>query len=164
MINQHRFIFAGLLLVGLLLSSCTSPTPNTALLESDADEARRTRIESDGAPAAIGPYSQAILVGDLLFCAGQIGLDPETGQMVDGGIEAETRRVMDNLSAVLEEAGYSMADVVQSQVFMADLEEYGVMNEIYASYFADSPPARAAVQVARLPRDARIEIMMTAAK
>ncbi len=124
----------------------------------------RQVIATEGAPAAIGPYSQAVRVGPTLYLAGQIGLDPATGQLVEGGIEAETRRTMDNLGAVLEAAGYSFGDVVQAQVFLADLADYGAMNEVYASYFGESAPARAAVQVARLPRDARVEIMMTAAK
>ncbi len=144
----------------LLLAGCAAaeaPKPQAA-------EAVRAVIATDGAPAAIGPYSQAIRVGDLLFLAGQIGLDPATGQLVEGGIEAETRRALDNLKAVLEAAGFSMADVAQTQVFLADLGDYGVMNEIYGSYFGEAPPARAAVQVARLPRDARVEIMMTAAR
>ena len=124
----------------------------------------RAVIETDGAPAAIGPYSQGVRVGSTLYLAGQIGLDPSTGELVSGGIEAETRRAMQNLEAVLVAAGYSFGDVVQAQVFLADLAEYGQMNEIYASYFGEAAPARAAVQVARLPRDARVEIMMTAAK
>jgi 2-iminobutanoate/2-iminopropanoate deaminase len=121
-------------------------------------------IATDGAPEAIGPYSQGVQVGHTLYLAGQIGLDPATGELVDGGIEAETRRAMDNLQAVLEAAGFSMADVVEAQVFLADLEEYGAMNEVYSSYFGSAAPARAAMQVARLPRDARVEIKLTAVR
>jgi 2-iminobutanoate/2-iminopropanoate deaminase len=124
----------------------------------------RTVIHTPHAPAAIGPYSQAIQVGNLLFTAGQVGLDPATGQLVEGGIEAQTRRVMENLKAVLEAAGFSMTDVVQTQVFLADFDDFAAMNTVYGSYFPDNPPARATVQVSRLPREARVEIMVTAAK
>ncbi len=144
----------------LLLAGCVAAEAP----EPQAAEAVRAVIATDGAPAAIGPYSQAIRVGDLLFLAGQIGLDPATGQLVEGGIEAETRRCLESIQAILEHRGFSLADVVQAQVFLADLGDYGVMNEIYGSYFGEAPPARAAVQVARLPRDARVEIMMTAAR
>ncbi|UCF67794.1 MAG: RidA family protein [Acidobacteriota bacterium] len=133
--------------------------------ESAASHAPPRRIiATDEAPAAIGPYSQAVLVGDTLYCAGQIGIDPATGQIVGGGIEAETRQALANLRAVLTSAGFSPADVVQAQVFLADLGDYAAMNAIYAELFADDPPARAAVEVARLPRDARVEIMLVAVK
>ncbi|MFQ5571120.1 MAG: RidA family protein [Rhodothermales bacterium] len=146
-------------LLALLAAGCAAPDAP----EPQAD-AGRTVIATDAAPAAIGPYSQAVRVGNLLFCAGQIGMDPATGALVEGGIEAETRQAMDNLKAVLEAAGFSMADVVQAQVFLADLNDFGAMNDVYGTYFGEAPPARAAVQVARVPRDARVEIMMTAAK
>lgn len=136
------------------LVACETPVP----------EATRTVISTEAAPPAVGPYSQAIRVGNMLFLAGQIGLDPESRKIVEGGIEAETRQAMSNLDAVLGAAGFSMADVVQAQVFLADLNDYAVMNEVYGSYFATMPPGRAAVQVARLPLDARVEIMMTAVK
>jgi 2-iminobutanoate/2-iminopropanoate deaminase len=124
----------------------------------------RRVIETDRAPAAIGPYSQAIQVGPTLYLAGQIALDPASGEMVEGGIEAETRQVMENLGAVLDAAGFAFGDVVQSQVFLADLEEFGAMNEVYGGYFGEAPPVRATVQAARLPRDARVEIMLTAVR
>ncbi len=114
------------------------------------------------APEAIGPYSQAIRAGNTVYLSGQIALDPETGEMIEGGIEAETRQVMENLRAVLEAAGADFGHVVQTQVFLADLEDFGVMNEIYAGYLSEPTPARATIQAARLPRDARVEIMMTA--
>lgn len=129
----------------------------------DAPDAPRV-IETDRAPPAIGPYSQGILVGNTLYLAGQLGMDPETGELVEGGIVPETRRALDNLGAVLEAAGFGFEDVVQSQVFLADLEEFGAMNEVYAGYFGDAPPARATVEAARLPRDARVEIMLTAVR
>ena len=119
-------------------------------------------ITTGSAPAAIGPYSQAVRVGDRLYCAGQIGIDPATGEMVSGGIEAETRQVLRNIGAVLDAAGFRTIDVVQAQVFLVDLDDYATVNSIYAELFGASPPARAAVQVARLPKDARIEIMVTA--
>ena len=124
----------------------------------------REVIATDNAPAAIGPYSQAIRYGDMLFLAGQIGIDPSTGKLVEGGVGAETARALDNLGAVLDAAGFSFANVVQAQVFLADLNDYSAMNSVYAEYFTDGPPARAAVQVARVPRDARVEIMLTAAR
>lgn len=124
----------------------------------------REVVATDAAPAAIGPYSQAVRVGERLYLSGQIALDPETGTMVEGGVEAETRRCLENAKAVLEAAGFTLRDVVQAQVFLADLADYGAMNAVYASYFAEDPPARAAVQVARLPRDARVEIVLTAVK
>ena len=121
-------------------------------------------IATGDAPAAIGPYSQAIRLGNTLYCAGQIGIDPATGQLVQGGIQAETRQALKNLHAVLRAAGFTPADVVQAQVFLADLDDYAAMNAAYAELFTDSPPARAAVQVARIPRDAKVEIMLTAVK
>ena len=122
----------------------------------------RETILTDKAPAAIGPYSQAIRVGNRLYLSGQIGTDPATGQIVDGGIEAQTHQTLKNLGAVLETAGFSFDDVVQAQVFLADLNDYAAMNAVYKTYFDESFPARAALQVARIPRDARVEIMMVA--
>ncbi|MFQ5652910.1 MAG: RidA family protein [bacterium] len=119
-------------------------------------------IASDKAPKAIGPYSQAVRVGNTIYLSGQIAIDPATGKMVPGGIEAQTHQVLQNIQAVLEEAGFSLQDVVQSKVFLADLEHYRAMNEVYGTYFTTAPPARAAVQVARLPLDALVEIMVTA--
>jgi 2-iminobutanoate/2-iminopropanoate deaminase len=119
-------------------------------------------IASDDAPAAIGPYSQAIKVGDTVWLAGQISLDPVTGGLISGSIEIETRQVMSNIIAVLAASGLELKDVVQTQVFLTDLNEYQKFNEVYAEYFPTSPPARAVVEVSRLPRDAKVEIMMTA--
>ena len=120
-------------------------------------------IATDEAPKAIGPYSQAIEINNSLYLAGQIGLDPSTGQLVDGGIEEQTDRVMKNLEAVLNAAGYGFENVVQTQVFVSDLNNYKAMNDVYAKYFSEAPPARAAVQ-AVLPRGALVEIMMVAEK
>jgi 2-iminobutanoate/2-iminopropanoate deaminase len=110
------------------------------------------------APKAIGPYSQAIRVGQLLFLSGQVALDPSTGQMLGGDAAAQTRRVMDNLAAVLEAAGLSFADVARTTIYLADMADFTTVNEVYGSYFSEPFPARATVQVARLPRDARVEI------
>ena len=118
------------------------------------------RIETDRAPAAIGPYSQAVAVGDWLYCSGQIPLDPETGAMVgNGDIEAETRQVFRNLDAVLEEARVSRGDVAKATVYLTDMNEFSKMNQIYAAFFEGLvPPARATVQVAALPKGAKVEI------
>ena len=119
-------------------------------------------IATDQAPKAIGPYSQAILVDGTLYVAGQIALDPSSGKLVEGGIEVQTRRVMQNLNAVLDAAGYRFDDVVQTQVFLSNLNHYKAMNSVYANYFDERPPARAVVEAARIPRDALVEIMMVA--
>lgn len=113
---------------------------------------------SSDAPQAIGPYSQAVRVGTLLFLSGQVPLDPATGQMVGGDIAAQTRRVMDNLAAVLGAAGLSLADVARTTIFLADMNDFAAVNAVYGSYFTEPFPARATVQVARLPKDARVEI------
>ena len=115
-------------------------------------------VTSVAAPKAIGPYSQAVRAGDLLFLSGQIPLDPSTGQIVDGDIAAQTRRVMDNLAAVLASAGLSFANVVRTTIYLADLGDFAKVNEVYGSYLSEPFPARATVQVARLPRDSRVEI------
>jgi 2-iminobutanoate/2-iminopropanoate deaminase len=115
-------------------------------------------IETSGAPRAIGPYSQAIRAGELLFLSGQIPLDPATGELVGGGIDEQTRRVLDNLGAVLAAAGASFSDVVKTTIYLVDLAEFSAVNAIYASYFAAPAPARATLQVAALPRGARVEI------
>lgn len=115
-------------------------------------------ISADRAPKAIGPYSQAIRYGDLVFTAGQIALDDRTGQLVEGGIEAQTRRVLDNLKAVLEAAGSSLDQVLKTTVFLRDLGDFEKMNAVCAEYFSRVPPARSTVQVAALPRGSLIEI------
>lgn len=145
-----------------LLVSAIACAPEPPAQERDAPTPHV--IDTNQAPAAIGPYSQAVQVGNTLYLAGQLGLDPESGELVAGGIEPETRQTLENLGAVLAAADFAFDDVVQSQVFLADLDEFSSMNEIYATYFGDRPPARATVEVARLPRDARIEIMFTAVR
>ena len=116
------------------------------------------------APAAIGPYSQAIRAGNMLFCSGQIALDPKTGKLVSGDIQAQTKQVLENLGAVLKDAGFGYEDVVSVTVFMKDMAHYAQMNEIYATYFDAVKPARAAVEVARLPKDVDVEITLIAVK
>lgn len=115
-------------------------------------------ISTENAPGAIGPYSQAIKAGGMLFCSGQIPIDTATGEFVDGGVVEQTEQVLRNLKAVLEAAGAGIANVVKTTVFLADMNDFGAMNEVYAKYFGEDKPARATVQAARLPRDARVEI------
>jgi len=115
-------------------------------------------IKTEQAPPAIGPYSQAVVAGGLIFAAGQIPLDPGTAELVPGDVRVQTRRALDNLKAVLEAAGSSMDGVVKTTVFLRDLNDFGAMNEVYGQYFRESPPARSTVQVAKLPRDAAVEI------
>ena len=120
-------------------------------------------IATVNAPTAIGPYSQAIRAGQLLFASGQIPLDPATGTIVEGDVAAQTRRVMENLAAVLAAAGLSFDQVVRTTIFLADMNDFATVNEVYGTYFSEPFPARATVQVARLPRDVRVEIDLIAA-
>jgi 2-iminobutanoate/2-iminopropanoate deaminase len=119
-------------------------------------------IQTDRAPQAIGPYSQAIKANGFIFASGQIPLDPATMRIVEGGIQEQTGRVLENLKAVLEAAGSSLDRVVKTTVYLADMNEFAAMNEIYAKYFDATKPARATVQVARLPRDVKVEIDLVA--
>ena len=118
----------------------------------------REVIQTDQAPAAVGPYSQAVRAGGLIFTAGQIALDPATGAMVDGGIEEQTRRALRNLQSVLEAAGSGLAGVLKTTVFLTDMGAFAAMNAVYAEFFPSSPPARSAVEVAALPKGALFEI------
>lgn len=118
----------------------------------------RIPIASSSAPAAVGPYSQAVRAGDLLFVSGQIPLDPATGRLVGGDIAAQTHRVLQSLDAIVRAAGATLDDVVKTTVYLADMNDFAAMNRVYATWFADPAPARAAVQVARLPKDAQVEI------
>ena len=122
----------------------------------------RQAVSSEAAPEAIGPYSQAIRAGSLLFVSGQIPLDPATGAMIEGDIAAQTHRVFANLRAILEAAGGSFDHVVRTTVYLADMNDFAVVNEIYGTYFSSPAPARATVQAARLPRDAQVEIDLIA--
>jgi 2-iminobutanoate/2-iminopropanoate deaminase len=118
----------------------------------------REIIATDQAPRAIGPYSQAIRAGNLLFCSGQIPIEPSTGEFVSGGVAEQTEQVMRNLSAVLSAGQSSLKQVVKTTVFLADMDDFTAMNEVYGRFFGENPPARATVQAARLPRDAKVEI------
>ncbi|HLA11274.1 MAG TPA: RidA family protein [Pyrinomonadaceae bacterium] len=118
----------------------------------------RVKVQTDNAPAAIGPYSQAIVANGLVFASGQIPIDPATGEFVSGGIEEQTEQVLRNLQAVLEAAGSGLDSVVKTTVFLLDMNEFTAMNKVYGRFFSAEAPARSTVQAARLPRDARVEI------
>ena len=122
----------------------------------------RQAISTSNAPAAVGPYSQAIVVGELVFCAGQGAIDPATQELRRGTVEEETERTLRNLEAVLDAAGATFADVVKTTVFLADINDFAAMNEVYGQYFKEPYPARATVQVARLPKDSKVEIDLIA--
>ena len=118
----------------------------------------RRPVETDAAPQAVGPYSQAVWAGDILFCAGQIPLDPATGNMVAGGMAEQTTRVLENIRALLRSQDLDLANVVKTTVFLTDLNHFAAMNAVYARFFPQAPPARSTVQVTRLPKDALVEI------
>jgi len=125
---------------------------------------KRQIVATDAAPKAIGPYSQAVWAGDYLFCAGQIPLDPVTGNMVTGGIAEQTRRVLDNIMGLLKSQKLELANVVKATVFLSDINHFAGMNDVYGRYFTKDFPARSTVQVARLPKDALVEIDVVAAR
>jgi len=133
-------------------------------MEYRTNGSTRTPVRTTGAPAAIGPYSQAVLVGDTLYCSGQLGIDPETSDLLNDSLENETDRVLENLGAVLKAASMDYDNVVRCTVFLTDINDYGLINEIYARYFSEDPPAREAVEVAALPRGARVEISCIAVR
>jgi 2-iminobutanoate/2-iminopropanoate deaminase len=118
----------------------------------------RRSISTPAAPAAVGPYSQAITTHDLVFCSGQVALDPVTGEIVEGDIEAQAERVLRNLTAVLDAAGCTLADVVKTTVFLTDIGDFAAVNAVYGRFMPDPPPARSTVAVSALPKGARIEI------
>jgi 2-iminobutanoate/2-iminopropanoate deaminase len=123
---------------------------------------KREVVASESAPAAIGPYSQAIKAGMFVFASGSLGMDPSTGELVPGGVEAQTRQSLKNLSEILSSAGSSLDQVVKTTVFLTDINDYAAVNAVYAEFFSDAPPARSAVQVAALPKGAAIEIEVIA--
>lgn len=125
---------------------------------------KRKIITSEEAPSAVGPYLQAVEAGGFVFVSGQIPLDPATGRMVEGDITTQTRRVMDNVGAILRAAGLGFADIVKCTIFLADMADFPAVNEAYAAYFPQNPPARACIQAAALPKGARIEIEAVAAR
>lgn len=119
-------------------------------------------VHTDKAPAAVGPYSQAVLAGNMLFVSGQIPFNPETGEMVQGNIEDETRQCIENAKAILDEAGTTLENVIKATVFIKDMDQFGRINKVYGEYFNKHKPARACVEVARLPKDVNVEIEMIA--
>lgn len=150
-----------LVLAGAILAAAPAHAQSTAAPASAAKQV----ISTPNAPEAIGPYSQAIKAGGMVFLAGQIPIDPKTKQlMASASIEDQTRLVLDNLKAVLEADGLTMDHVVSTSVFLKDLNEFGKMNEVYGGYFKNAPPARATVEVARLPRDVKVEISAIAVR
>ncbi len=124
----------------------------------------KTIINTPGAPKAIGPYSQAVRFGDLLFVSGTLGMNPKTGEFAGTDIEAQAVQVLENLKAIVAAAGMSLQNVLKTTVFLRDMNDFAAFNEIYSRYFAEAPPARETVQVARLPRDAAIEISVVCGK
>lgn len=119
---------------------------------------QRTIVSTKNAPAAVGPYSQAVRCAELVHTAGQLGMDPQTGKLVEGGVQAQTRQALTNIQAVLTAAGTSLQNVVKTTVFLQDMNDFGAMNEVYAQFFTDQPPARSAVQAAALPLGGLVEI------
>jgi 2-iminobutanoate/2-iminopropanoate deaminase len=122
------------------------------------------KINTENAPAAIGPYSQAISAGEIIFVSGQLGINPQTGKLAEGGIAAETKQALENVKAVLSAAGSNLSNVVKADVYLADMSEFSKMNEVYATYFSEPYPARATVAVKSLPKDGRVEISVIAVK
>ncbi len=118
----------------------------------------KKKVETKGAPRAIGPYSQAIKIGNLLFISGQIGIDPATGELVKGGVEEEVKRIMENIKAILHEASATFDNVIKTTIFLKDINDFPRVNEIYGRYFSDNPPARSTIGVSQIPRGANIEI------
>lgn len=124
----------------------------------------REAVHTDSAPKALGPYSQANVAGNMVFVSGQLGLDPATGNFVPGGVREQTQRVLENLRAILAAAGATLEDVTACTVFLKDMNDFAAMNEIYATFFTATPPSRAAIEVARLPKDGLVEISCIAVK
>ncbi len=124
----------------------------------------RETVATDRAPAALGPYSQANVAGNMIFVSGQLGMDEKTGAFVEGGVRAQTEKALQNMQAILETAGAGMDDVTACTVFLKDMDDFAAMNEVYATFFTENPPSRAAIEVARLPKDGIVEISCIAVK
>lgn len=152
----------GVIIVSALVFSAFGWLVLPSIQTTGAADKRKKAVETADAPRAIGPYSQAVIAGDFVFLAGQIGLDPKTGNLVEGGVEAQTEQVMKNLEAVLRASKSDFDNVVKATIFLADINDFAKVNEIYAKKFRAPFPARSTVQAAKLPRDARIEIELTA--
>jgi 2-iminobutanoate/2-iminopropanoate deaminase len=152
----------GVIIVSALVFSAFGWLVLPSIETTSAADKKKKAVESSDAPKAIGPYSQAIVANDLVFVSGQIGLDPKTGNLVEGGVEAQTEQVMKNLEAVLRASKSDFDNVVKATIFLADINDFAKVNEVYAKSFKAPFPARATVQAARLPRDARVEIELTA--
>jgi len=154
--KSRSVLVAGLFFAGILVfAGCASKSSNPI---------QKKIIATKNAPAAIGPYSQAILAGNTLYCSGQIAIDPKSGKLVTGDIQAETEQVLKNLGAVLAAGGMGFENVVKSTVYMKDMSNYKAINSIYAKYFSAKPPAREAVQVANLPKNVNVEISVIAVR
>jgi 2-iminobutanoate/2-iminopropanoate deaminase len=145
-------------------SSDTTAAEEASPVASQTPQATRTVITAPDAPSAIGPYSQAIQVGNTIYCSGQIGINPDTNQLVAGGVGTELRQAMNNIRAVLREAGYTLEDIAYTQIFLTDINDYESVNQVYGSYFFENPPARAVVEVSALPAGANVEVSVTAVK
>jgi 2-iminobutanoate/2-iminopropanoate deaminase len=158
---KHPFLVAAALLCAATLAIAQKDSASDKGKPA-APAAARTVVESKDAPKAIGPYSQAIRVGDFVFCAGQIALDPATGQLVQGDVAAQADRVLKNLAAVLAAAGTDLDHAVKTTIFLKNIGDFAAVNEVYGRYFKSAPPARSTVAVAALPRDAMIEIDIVA--
>ncbi|MGN8224638.1 RidA family protein [Gracilimonas sp. BCB1] len=155
--SLNKWIINTLLLTGLF-TSCIE-------IESKHDLAQQKKIiNTENAPAAVGVYSQAIQVGNTLYLSGQIGLIPESRELAGDDLESQTHQTLSNIKAVLEAADFTLSDVVKAQVFLDDMDYYQAFNDIYIQYFPENPPARAVVEVSRIPLDAKVEIMVTAVK
>lgn len=146
------------------VSTETTATQPPSTSNSLTTPVRRTVIETPNVPAAVGPFSQAIQVGNTIYCSGQIGIDPAANLLVYGGIGAETRQAMNNIRALLRESGYTLENIVQVQILITDMNDYEEMNQVYGSYFFENPPARSVAQVGALPSSAAVQISVTAVK
>ncbi len=161
-ISRSSVLAGAFVLASFLAVGCT-PEPTRDM--APPSPAPHVAVKADDAPAAIGPYSQAVQVGDVVYLAGQIGMDPSSGALVDGGVEAQTRQALDNLGAVLKTADMTHDNAVRATVFLSDIDNFQAMNGIYSEFFtSDHPPARSTVQVAAIPRGALVEIDLIAVK